>query len=46
MTFKNPYLVYFEKIEGNSNNNDDAVSNRFILKKLSNEFILLKLKKS
>ncbi len=30
MIFKNPYLVYFAKIEGNSNNNDDAVSNRFI----------------
>ena len=46
MTFKNPYLVYFEKIEGNSNNNDDAVSNRFILKKLRKKYILLKLKKS
>ena len=42
---KFPYLVYFEKIEGNSNNNDDAVSNRFILKKLRKKYILLKLKK-
>ncbi len=31
--FKNPHLVYFEKIEGNSNDNDAAISNRFILKK-------------
>ena len=45
MTFKNPYLVYFEKIEGNSNNNDDAVSNRFILKKLRNEIYTIEIKK-
>ena len=36
--FKNPHLIYFEEIEGNSNDNDAAISNRFILKKkLSNE---------
>ena len=45
MTFKNPYLVYFEKIEGNYNNNDDAVSNRFILKKLRNEIYTIEIKK-
>ena len=42
---KFPYLVYFEKIEGNSNNNDDAVSNRFILKKLRNEIYTIEIKK-
>ena len=44
--FKNPHLVYFEKIEGNSNDNDAAISNRFILKKkLSNE-IYTEIKKN
>ena len=42
---KFPYLVYFEKIEGNSNNNDDAISNRFILKKLRNEIYTIEIKK-
>ena len=44
--FKNPHLVYYEKIEGNSNENDAAISNRNILRKAVDEQIYTEIKKN